>query len=308
MVSRGLWWCCCDRDESVLPSLRSINKARSSTVCLTRHCTPKLTHRNWPIDLIELHAAISLPAAPTDIDTSPKGTPTATPSAAKPLRLVLHLTGAPSDKLIVPKGIEACKTQFVNQVKEADFVRWGNTKRVTSLRRGDLEAGWDGVVGGDFDLHQRMASRIVPLPIPLPPGGSTISSGGGGGGGGSGLPSRPPSVEPGQNSSAANSGAKLESAYAARSLPLKIYLPDNAPAMQHVVAPISAETGKPTTLLQMLRTHLPQLFPAVAKPYVLAQPLAQGIVLPPDAEVAWLAACMSGADGWLRVGIRLVAE
>jgi len=46
--------------------------------------------------------------------------------------------------------VEACKTQFVNQVKEGDFVRWGNTKRVTGLRRADLEAGWDGLVQGEW--------------------------------------------------------------------------------------------------------------------------------------------------------------
>jgi len=203
----------------------------------------------------------------------------------------------PADKLNVPGGIESCKSQFVNQVKEADFVRWGNTKRVTGLRRGDLEAGWDGVVSHDFDLHARMASRIVPLPIPAsattPPTSGTNS----------GMPSRPPSVEPG----ATSSGPKPESAYAARSLPIKIYLPDGAPAMQHVVPPLGPD-GKPTSLIALLRTHLPLLFPAVADPYVHAHPLAQGIVLPPEAEVAWLAACMCGADGWLRIGIRLVGE
>lgn len=49
---------------------------------------------------------------------------------------------------MLPNSIEACKTQFVNQVKEGDFVRWGNTKKVTGLRRADLEAGWDGIVQG----------------------------------------------------------------------------------------------------------------------------------------------------------------
>lgn len=223
------------------------------------------------------------------------------------MKLILHLSVAPADKQPIGSTVEAAKTQFVSQVKEADFVRWGNTKRVTSLRRGDLEAGWDGVSTRDFDLHARMAGRLVPLPIPLPPGTTSppVSGFGGTANSSGGTPaalSRPPSTEPGQSRE-----PKLESAYAARSLPIRLYLPDNAPAMQYVVAPLQSD-GRPTTLLQLLRTHLPLLFPSVADPYLLAQPLAQGIVLPSDAEVAWLAACMAGADGWLRIGIRLVAQ
>lgn len=36
--------------------------------------------------------------------------------------------------------------------------------------------------------------------------------------------------------------------------------------------------------------------------------IAQGVELPMEAEMAWLAATMSGADGWLRIGIRLKGE
>lgn len=215
------------------------------------------------------------PSQPSDASSSTSPSlaaySTATPENT-PLRLILHLTGAPADKLLVPPGVEATKTHFVAQVKEADFVRWGNTKKVTSLRRADLEAGWDGVAAGDYEMHTRMASRIVPLPLPLPA----------------------PQGE--------------DSAYAAKSLPIKLYLPDGAPALQTPVAPLT--DGRPTTLVQMLRATLPLLFPESkgGEEYRVAQPLAQGILLPPDAEVAWLAACMAGADGWLRIGIRVVAE
>lgn len=64
--------------------------------------------------------------------------------------------------------------------------------------------------------------------------------------------------------------------------------------------------GKPTTLGSVLRVHLPLLFPRGE--YSLAHPLAQGVEIPSETEVAWLAACMSGADGWLRLGIRLKGE
>lgn len=182
----------------------------------------------------------------------------------------MHTSSPPADKLPISAGVESAQTHFVAQVKEADFVRWGNTKRVTSLRRADLEAGWEGVVANDYDLHSRLSSRIVPLPIPQ----------------------------------AQEEAGKVESAYATRSLPVKLYLPDGAPAMQHITPPLV--DGKPGTLIQMLRAQLPLLF--TNDEYTLAQPVILGIVVPPESEVAWLAACMAGADGWLRIGIQLLPK
>ncbi|CAK9782692.1 hypothetical protein CC85DRAFT_285573 [Cutaneotrichosporon oleaginosum] len=230
---------------------------------------------HWPLDLVDLSAAMLRGLPPSQSLNTRTSPPSLSPPSpvSEPLKLILHLKGAPADKLVVPPSLDAIKTYFVSQVKEADFVRWGNTKRVTGLRRADFEAGWDGVVAGDYDLHARMAGRIVPLPIPNTP---------------------PTSPQP---------DAKTDSAYTARSLPIRVYLPDGAPPIQCPVAPLT--DGKPTTLLQMLRTMLPLLF---EDGNALAQPIAQGILLPPDADVAWLAACMAGADGWLRIGIRLVGE
>lgn len=101
-------------------------------------------HRHWSLDLIELHSLIASPYASSSSSSS-------TP---RPLRLILHLTTPPSDKLLMPSSIDACKSQFNNNLKEADFVRWRNTNKVTSLRRADLEAGWEGIVQGkSFSPH-----------------------------------------------------------------------------------------------------------------------------------------------------------
>lgn len=263
----------------------------------------------------------------------------------------------------------------------------------------------------------RMASRVLPLPIPPP---SPASH------------SRPPSTDPSANSSGGGGGGpKAESAYTVRALPIKIYLPDNAPVVQEVITPLSldgeshcewlglawlggqrcvssSETcwglclgqvgarihgqvrelatcdlvysplhpspspshmprslpasrsspstlrspscartlrcplrtlfyplpiirgahylvpqprpdsspnprsstpGKPATVLSLLRQHLPLLFPPTGPgPFPIAFPVAQGVELPAEAELAWLASCLAGADGWLRIGIRLVGE
>lgn len=67
------------------------------------------------------------------------------------------------------------------------------------------------------------------------------------------------------------------------------------------------KTGRPTTLRELLRTHVPLLFPP--PPSVpLAYAIVQGVVTPGDAEIAWLNACMAGVDGWLSifVGIGIV--
>jgi hypothetical protein len=97
-----------------------------------------LISRHWPLDLIHLHSIISRPL------------PSSSSSGAitPPLRLRLHLSNPPIDKLNLPNGADQCRTQWVNQVKEADFVRWRNTSRTTGLRKGDFDAGWDGIVNG----------------------------------------------------------------------------------------------------------------------------------------------------------------
>lgn len=103
--------------------------------CFTRH---------WSVDLIDLHAALRSRSRERDL-------------ATKPLRLILHL--GPSSKsargpsvanLIGSNSIDNCRTMFVHQLKEADFVRWGHTRRITGLRRLELEAAWNSIVEGVF--------------------------------------------------------------------------------------------------------------------------------------------------------------
>jgi autophagy-related protein 5 len=97
--------------------------------------------RHWPIDLIHLHSQIRRPV-------NLHGTSTA---STTPLRLILHLTPPPSnvkDKLILSSTTDALKSQYMTSLKEADFVRWGHTRRITGLKRMDLEGGWRGIVEG----------------------------------------------------------------------------------------------------------------------------------------------------------------
>ncbi|KAG5653617.1 hypothetical protein H0H81_011843 [Sphagnurus paluster] len=72
----------------------------------------------------------------------PSSHPHSTPS---PMRLVLHLASPPTEKLLQSPSAEACKLAFMGQLKEADFIRWGNTKRMTGLRKADQDGIWEGI-------------------------------------------------------------------------------------------------------------------------------------------------------------------
>lgn len=95
--------------------------------------------RHWPIGLLY------------DCNTVSQGlhsvVPTAPNSSAptQPLRLTLHLTAPPTDKLLLSPSVETCKLSYMGQLKETDFLRWGNTKRVTGLRKQDHDGLWEGV-------------------------------------------------------------------------------------------------------------------------------------------------------------------
>ena len=64
---------------------------------------------------------------------------------ATPMRLILHLAAPPNEKLFFSSTVDACKQAFMNQLKEADFIRWGNTRRMTSLRKVDQDGLWEGI-------------------------------------------------------------------------------------------------------------------------------------------------------------------
>lgn len=139
---------------------------------------------------------------------------------------------------------------------------------------------------------------------------------------------RPPSADP-QGATPDRDGA-----YNVRSVPVRIYLPDG-PVLQDLVPPLLEDgmsgvlgsdlyrtivdmqtlcqlnSGSTHTLQQFLSHHLPQLFPpSLSEPpfHDLGYALIQGVVTPPEAEMAWLGACMSGADGWVNVCVGVLRD
>ncbi|KDQ49374.1 hypothetical protein JAAARDRAFT_212250 [Jaapia argillacea MUCL 33604] len=263
---------------------------------------------HWPIGLLYDNSIIS-----ASIRLSPS--PSSAMAQTVPLRLILHLASPPTDKLLLSPSADSCKQAFMGQLKEADFIRWGNTKRMTGLRKAEQDGIWEGIkerrlpvsiylVGftsnptsppttDNFDDYWRVASKVTPTTSPTrsyspPPPPSSAS-----------VHARPPSADP--NAAAPD----RDGAYSVRSVPVRIYLPEG-PVLQDLVPPV-LEDGGPHTLATFLSTHLPLLFPPERSPSsrTLAYPLVQGVLCPPEAEMAWLGACMAGADGWVNVCIGL---
>ncbi|KAJ2936554.1 hypothetical protein H1R20_g535, partial [Candolleomyces eurysporus] len=242
---------------------------------------------HWPLGLIYDNHTISM---------SVKGPPPTPNATATPLRLILHLASPPTEKLMLSPSQEACKQAFMGQLKEADFIRWGSTKRVTGLRKLEQDGIWEGIKDHNFDDYWKVASKVTPSAAasnaPSP---------------GSSAHTRPPSND-------APSTFDRDGAYSVRSVPVRIYLPDG-PILQEVVPPL-LDDGSPNTLYHFLSTHLSMLFPprppapppSRAKPNPqppavpqLAYAMIQGVIAPQEAEMAWLGVCMAGADGWLSI-------
>jgi len=200
----------------------------------------------------------------------------------------------------------------MGQLKEADFMRWGNTKRMTGLRKAEQDGMWEGVKEHNFDDYWRVASKIMPSTAPI-------------------RPNSPPPVPPSSASmhgrpSPSAEGQEKDGAYSVRSVPVRVYLPDG-PVLQDLVPPV-LEDGTPHTLMHHLTTSLPLLFPATPPPPThtqslshslshpqhtfappnLAYALIQGVPAPPESEMAWLGACMAGADGWVNVCVGIVRD
>lgn len=81
----------------------------------------------------------------TTLSTSRAGASATARTQAVPLRLILHMASPPTDKLLLSPSAEACKQAFMGQLKEADFLRWGNTKRMTGLRKAEQDGMWEGI-------------------------------------------------------------------------------------------------------------------------------------------------------------------
>lgn len=113
----------------------------------------------------------------------------------------------------------------------------------------------------DFELHSKVAQRLLPLPFPPPPPdhSSAFQSQHPPPSPNPAFPSRPPSTEPGQTpgggSSIGMSGSsRPDAAFAVRSVPCKVILPEGAAILQDLTPPFSmtGESSDAAALLPFL--------------------------------------------------------
>ncbi|KAG0359608.1 autophagy protein Apg5-domain-containing protein [Gamsiella multidivaricata] len=88
----------------------------------------------------------------------------------------------------------------------------------------------------------------------------------------------------------------------ARSLPIRIYLPENCPVMQDPVSPVD-ENSQPRTLRQVLHHSLPDLFPLVETGPPVAAAMIHGITPSLDTSAIWVSQNMSYPDNFLHLVI-----
>ncbi|PWN49623.1 hypothetical protein IE53DRAFT_388129 [Violaceomyces palustris] len=87
-------------------------------------------------------------------------------SRALPWNIKLRLRSPPTERIHSNPGIESCRASFMSMVKEADFVRWGSTKRVVNLRRQEQDSLWEGVLRHDFETYWSVAQKLLPSTPP----------------------------------------------------------------------------------------------------------------------------------------------
>ncbi|KAH9458060.1 hypothetical protein MJO28_005116 [Puccinia striiformis f. sp. tritici] len=224
---------------------------------------------HWPIGLIYDTLLASLPSS----------------SLGLPLQVTVHLNPVPADKGLLPNSIPVCREAFMSQIKEADFVRWGSTRRVTNLRQREAESLWEGLVEHDFDKFWLVASKLVPIP-PSPSSAHSAPM---------------PHTQP-PNSSI----DRMPDGNGVRNVPLRVYLPENIPVIQALSGPVD-ETGRRVTLGAALVDLAPSLFPEPTSTSKrrLARAFIHGVQVPLETELGWLGAVMCCADGWVAVVIHL---
>jgi autophagy-related protein 5 len=54
----------------------------------------------------------------------------------------------------------------MGQLKEADFLRWGNTKRMTGLRKAEQDGMWEGIKERSSMFFSLFSVSSSPVPLP----------------------------------------------------------------------------------------------------------------------------------------------
>ncbi|KAK1633827.1 autophagy protein [Colletotrichum phormii] len=190
---------------------------------------------------------------------------------------------------------------FLNCVKEADFVRYGNAKRIMSLSKADTSSLWNAVQDNDYASFSKINALLLNAPTPLRNVPLRVY-----------IPSSPPA---GTTTTSTSAAAIPPSPTAAA--PIASPAPAPAPAqgdtpgpgafkvLQTLIPPVVPGTRTRQTLGRALQSHLPSLFPSSRDP-VLANVVLHGSPVPFSAPLEDLMREAAYPDGWLCLAVVLL--
>ncbi|KXH63741.1 autophagy protein Apg5 [Colletotrichum nymphaeae SA-01] len=193
---------------------------------------------------------------------------------------------------------------FLNCVKEADFVRYGNAKRIMSLSKADTSSLWNAVQDNDYASFAKINALLLNAPTPLRNVPLRVY-----------IPSSPP---PGTGSNTVTTSPPPTSQQQTSQQVPPATSPTPAPAqagdtpgagafkvLQTLVPPVIPGTRTRQTLGRALQTHLPSLFPSSRDP-VLANVVLHGSPVPFSAPLEDLMREAAYPDGWLCLAVVLL--
>jgi len=187
-----------------------------------------------------------------------------------PWKLVIHFSNYPYNQLAqMDAEGKAVHDAFINTVKEADFLRYGNAKGIMSLSKDDSTAFWKSVQDHNLSEYNRVNQRLMPLQGGQPLKHLPVRFY---------LPASPKAEEP------ANGHLKI---------------------VQSLIQPTSTGTGKAQTMGTALNSILPSLFPSKSTP-ILAKAILHGAAVPMSANLEELLRYCAYLDGWLHINIEMM--
>ncbi|KXH61272.1 autophagy protein Apg5 [Colletotrichum salicis] len=184
---------------------------------------------------------------------------------------------------------------FLNCVKEADFVRYGNAKRIMSLSKADTSSLWNAVQDNDYASFSKINALLLNAPTPLRNVPLRVY-----------IPSSPPAGTTSTSTSAAISPSPTAAPIASPA-PAQGDTPGPGAfkVLQTLIPPVVPGTRTRQTLGRALQSHLPSLFPSSRDP-VLANVVLHGSPVPFSAPLEDLMREAAYPDGWLCLAVVLL--
>ncbi|OTA02923.1 ATG5 protein [Trichoderma parareesei] len=179
-------------------------------------------------------------------------------------------------RLVVDDGVAwDIGDTFLNSVKEADFIRYGNANQIMKMSKEHTTQLWNSVIDNDYAAFSKIHTRLLNAPATLKHAPIRIY-----------IPSSPAGGASGEGEGAAAAAAAPAAGEAG-----------SFRVVQSLV-PVVTPDRKPKLLGQALKDLMPTLFPSSRDP-VLANVVLHGVPAPFSAPLGEMMREAAYPDGWL---------